>query len=157
MARGGGAGQSTSGKKRTGGSLSGRSPLVDARDIVLVLSTAPDVVTGERIASALVEERLAACVNVVPGLASIYRWRGRIERDNEVLCIVKTRRPLLVRVARRLAALHPYEVPEMLVLPVRGGARSYVTWLREETQSLSLRREDTSTRARSRGVRARRK
>ncbi len=157
MARGGSAGQSTSGKKRTGGSLSGRSPLVDARDIVLVLSTAPDVVTGERIASALVEERLAACVNVVPGLASIYRWKGSVERASEVLCIVKTRRPLLVRLARRLAALHPYEVPEMLVVPVGGGARSYLAWLREETLSSSPRGDNASPSRRSRGARGGRK
>ncbi len=114
-----------------------RSPLGDPRDAVVALSTAPDVATGERLATVLVEERLAACVNVVPGLASIYRWKGRVERASEVLCILKTRRPLLAQVARRLAELHPYEVPELLVLPVGGGTRTYLAWLREETRSAS--------------------
>jgi periplasmic divalent cation tolerance protein len=101
----------------------------------MVLSTAPDAATGEHLASVLVEERLAACVNVVPGLASIYRWKGRVERSSEALCILKTRRPLLTRLTKRLADLHPYEVPELLVLPVIAGARSYLAWLREETRS----------------------
>jgi len=100
---------------------------------LLVLSTAPDRATAEKIGRALVGERLAACVNVVPGLRSIYRWKGKIERDREVLCLIKTRRTLLPALTRRLTALHPYDVPEVVAIGIVGGSRTYLDWIAEQT------------------------
>jgi periplasmic divalent cation tolerance protein len=104
-------------------------------DAVVILSTAPTRAAADRIASVLVREQLAACVNVVPGLTSFYRWKGKLMRDAEVLCIVKTRRRLLGRLSARLTELHPYDVPEVIALPVTGGARPYLKWLMEETRA----------------------
>ncbi|MDP3939533.1 MAG: divalent-cation tolerance protein CutA [Deltaproteobacteria bacterium] len=111
----------------------GRKARAGGGSCLLVLSTAPDRATAERIARALVGERLAACVNVIPGLTSLYRWKGKIERDREVLCLIKTRKPLLPKLIRRLTALHPYDVPEVIALPIAGGARPYMNWLLEQT------------------------
>lgn len=102
----------------------------DAVEIALV--TAPDPETGERIARALVEERLAACVNLVPGLRSIYRWEGAVQSDAEVLLVVKTRTDRARALEERVLALHPYDVPEVLRIAPRGGSESYLRWVREE-------------------------
>ncbi len=96
---------------------------------LVVLSTVPDRETGTRIAHALVEARLAACVNVVPGLTSIYRWEGAVHEDAELLLVIKTRRALFDALARALAAAHPYEVPEIVALPVEAGGAKYLAWL----------------------------
>ena len=100
---------------------------------VIVLSTAGSPDEAERIATALVEERLAACVNLVAPLVSIYRWQGAIERASEVLLVIKTRRRLAPRLIRRLEALHSYEVPEAIILPIETGTRRYLAWLLGET------------------------
>jgi periplasmic divalent cation tolerance protein len=104
-------------------------------EAVVILSTAPTKAVADRIAGVLVRERLAACVNVVGGLASFYRWKGKIMKDAEALCIVKTRRHLVAPLSARLTELHPYDVPEVIALPVMGGARPYLQWLLEETRA----------------------
>lgn len=104
----------------------------DAR-VQLVFTTCPDEATARQIARALVEERLAACGNVVPGLTSIYRWRGEVETAAECMLLLKTRDDLLEPLARRLDELHPYEVPELLALPVGAGTPAYLQWVVEET------------------------
>ncbi len=101
----------------------------------VAISTAPDAETGARIAQVLVEERLAACVNVVPGIRSIYRWQGAIEDDREVLLLIKTRAERIDALAERLSALHPYEVPELLALPVDAGLDRYLQWVTSEVTS----------------------
>ncbi len=100
---------------------------------VVVLSTAGSQEEAERIATALVGERLAACVNLVAPLTSIYRWRGAVERAAEVLLVIKTRRALVQRLIARVAELHSYDVPEAIVLPIEAGARPYLAWLLGET------------------------
>jgi periplasmic divalent cation tolerance protein len=100
----------------------------------LVLTTCPDEATARRIARALVEARLIACGNVVPGLTSIYRWRGAIEEAGECLLLMKAPLEKLAALAERMGALHPYEVPELLVLEVESGAGSYLAWVLEETR-----------------------
>ena len=95
----------------------------------IVLVTVPPDGTGETLAHALVERRLAACVNRVPGIRSVYRWEGAVESEREELLIVKTGTALLDRLEETIRDLHPYEVPEMLVLPVRGGSAPYLDWL----------------------------
>lgn len=97
----------------------------------LAFMTAPDAETAERIVRVLVEERVVACGNILPGLTSIYRWRGTVERDAEVLVILKTTADGVDRLLERAPALHPYEVPEVLVLEVGSGHPPYMDWLGE--------------------------
>lgn len=99
-----------------------------------MLSTVPNEETGQRIARVLVGEGLAACVNLVPRLLSIYRWQGELCEEAECLLLVKTRRERMAALGARLAELHPYSVPEVLTLPVLDGAPSYLAWLSAETR-----------------------
>jgi periplasmic divalent cation tolerance protein len=101
--------------------------------VVLALSTAPDAEQAARIARALVEERLIACANLVPGLTSIYRWQGAVQTDAEVLLLMKTRRALVPRLKERLSQLHPYQVPELVVTEVTDGLEPYCRWVLDET------------------------
>jgi len=100
----------------------------------IVLITAPDDETARRIARALVEERLAACVNLVPGLHSIYRWQGAVEEADEVLLVAKTRAARVAALAARVRALHPYALPEVLALPIADGSRAYLRWVVAESR-----------------------
>lgn len=102
----------------------------DAGAVRLILSTAPDAATADRLARALVEERLAACVNVLPGVRSTYRWQGAVEQADEVLLVVKTTVPAAASAAARLAELHPYATPEVLVVEPSGGSAAYLDWIR---------------------------
>lgn len=101
--------------------------------VQVVLVTAPDLDTAARLGRALVEERLAACVNLVPGLRSIYRWEGALHDDAEVLLLVKTRTDRLEALSARVKELHPYALPEVLALPASGGSPAYLEWLRTES------------------------
>jgi periplasmic divalent cation tolerance protein len=98
-------------------------------ELKLLLSTAPDGETADRIAGALVEEGLAACVQVLPGLRSVYRWQGELERSAETLILIKSHRAEAC--LARLAELHPYEVPEGVVIPIESGLTDYLRWARE--------------------------
>jgi periplasmic divalent cation tolerance protein len=103
-------------------------------EVVLILTTVPDDGAGETLARTLVEERLAACVNVLPPMTSIYRWRGAVEHDSERQLVVKTTRHQIGAVRERIAQLHPYELPELLVLDVIDGSPGYLDWVRTETR-----------------------
>jgi periplasmic divalent cation tolerance protein len=103
-------------------------------DFVVVLVTVPDEQVASRIAQALVREKLAACVNVLPGVRSVYAWKGEICNEGELLCLVKTRREIYPWVRERVLALHPYEVPEIIALPLIEGSDTYLAWLRDSTQ-----------------------
>ncbi len=100
---------------------------------LVVLVTCPNRRVGETIGRTLVQERLAACANVIPGLASIYRWEGKICKDAEILLMIKTRRTRLPALFRRVKGLHPYSVPEIIALPLAAGWAPYLTWVREST------------------------
>ena len=102
-------------------------------DVRVVLVTAPDDETSLRIARALVEERLAACVNIVRTVRSVYRWEGEIQEDSEVLLMAKTRADRFEALASRVKALHPYELPEVLALPVTAGSDAYLEWVKTES------------------------
>jgi periplasmic divalent cation tolerance protein len=97
---------------------------------VLVLTTVPDDASAETIARTLVDEKLAACVNVLPPMVSIYRWKGEIERSVERQLVIKTTRALVPALERRLKALHSYELPEFIVVSVDGGSEEYLDWVR---------------------------
>ncbi len=103
-------------------------------DAVVVLTTVPSGEVGETIGRTLVEERLAACVNVLPPMTSIYRWRGAIERDTAHQVVIKTTATRVSALRARLATLHPYELPELLVLRVADGGASYLEWIGSETE-----------------------
>ncbi len=102
-------------------------------DTIAVLVTCPSRQVGEKVGRTVVEERLAACVNMVPGIVSLYRWEGKLCRDREVLLVVKTRRPKFAALARRIKSLHPYTVPEILALPIAHGHPKYLAWVKEST------------------------
>jgi len=104
-------------------------------EFVVILSTCPDTGTAERLATALVEESLAACVNVVPGLRSIYRWNDAVRSDEEVLMLIKTTAERLEAARLRLVELHPYEVPEVVALPVADGHHAYLEWVSNSTRT----------------------
>ena len=99
----------------------------------VALSTAPDRATALAVARALVSERLCACVNLVPRITSVYRWEGAVEEGEEVLLVAKTRADRAERLCARIVELHPYDVPEVILLPVAGGAESYLDWVRVES------------------------
>jgi periplasmic divalent cation tolerance protein len=100
----------------------------------LALTTVPDEETGRRIARTLVEERLAACVNVGPALTSFYWWDGKIVEDGERILFIKTKASVLDRLEARLKELHPYQVPEFISLPIASGSPEYLRWLEFETE-----------------------
>jgi periplasmic divalent cation tolerance protein len=104
------------------------------RRYALVLSTAGSEEVALRIARALVEGRLAACVNVLPGSRSVYRWAGRLAEEREWLLLVKTAEDLLASVRQTIRQLHDYELPEVLVLPIGGGDEAYLAWLEQSLE-----------------------
>ena len=104
-----------------------------AEGLCVVLLTAPDAASAQRLARALVEEGLAACVNRIPGLHSIYRWQGAVQEAAEELLIAKTLRARIPALAERVADLHPYALPEVIALPVVGGSAAYLDWVRSES------------------------
>jgi len=104
-------------------------------DALVALSTVASLEDAERIARALVERRLAACVNVVPGLTSIYAWKGAVETERELLLVIKTRRQRFEELRAALVELHPYEVPELIALPVEAGHAPYLEWLQAGTDA----------------------
>ena len=95
----------------------------------LVLCTCPDNESATRLAQGLVTQHLAACVNVIPGLTSVYAWKGRIETDQEVLLLIKSRGDRLAALQAFIREHHPYELPEIVAVPIEEGSRDYLAWL----------------------------
>ncbi len=98
---------------------------------IQVVTTVADTTQAEQLAASLLEQRLAACVQIAP-CASWYRWQGAIEQSNEQVCTIKSRRDLFPELCRTIQKIHPYEVPEILATPVVAGAESYLNWLEQE-------------------------
>ncbi|OHC83907.1 MAG: cation tolerance protein CutA [Sideroxydans sp. RIFOXYB12_FULL_59_6] len=103
-------------------------------EVLLVITTLPDRATAERIAAALVTARVAACVNVLAECTSVYRWQGKIERAAEVPMLIKTTRAAYARLEETLRSMHPYDVPEIVAMPVTAGLPSYLDWVSQETK-----------------------
>ena len=102
---------------------------------IVVLITVPSQEVARQIAHALLEGKLAACANVLPGIRSYYTWKGQPQEDEEVLMLVKTRQSLFEgRLVPAVKAIHPYELPEIIALPVQGGLEGYIEWIMEETE-----------------------
>jgi periplasmic divalent cation tolerance protein len=99
-------------------------------DVVVVYVTAPDLDVATRLGRALVEESLAACCNLLPGVRSIYQWEGAVQEDAEVLLVLKTVAERVPALTERVLALHPYTLPEVIALPVTAGHTPYLEWVR---------------------------
>jgi len=102
-------------------------------EALVVFVTTPTAERAAELARALVEERLAACGNVVPGLRSIYRWEGKVHDEGEALLVLKTTRARFEALRERVLALHPYQVPEVIALPIEAGSAPYLAWIAAET------------------------
>jgi periplasmic divalent cation tolerance protein len=111
----------------------GAAAAEEMEPLALVLTTAPAGDVAEQLVRRLLGERLIACANVVPGLASVFRWNGSIQRESEVLILMKTRRTAVKRLVARITEMHPYEVPELLALPVESASAAYSRWVAMET------------------------
>ena len=103
---------------------------------LICFCTCPDAASAERIATALVQERLAACVNIVSGLRSVYRWQDQVEAADEVLLLIKTHADTYPALQARLLALHPYELPELLAVEAAAGLPAYLDWVAENARPL---------------------
>lgn len=103
----------------------------DLHDVkgVVILTTTPDILLAKRIAHVLIEEHLAACVQLMPPMLSVYEWKGEIQGDEEIGLSIKTRASATQQVIDRIVELHPYEVPEVIVLPIIDGHAPYLAWL----------------------------
>lgn len=98
---------------------------------IIVLTTISDITIGKKLARTLVEEKLAACVNIIPYVKSVYRWEGKVVEDDEALLVIKTEEEVKDRIIKRIKELHPYELPEIIVLNITGGLENYLKWVRE--------------------------
>ena len=103
-------------------------------EFIVVLVTAPTEEDAAKIANALVEEKLAACVNIIKGVRSIYSWQGKVEDDSEVLMVIKTKKSLFEKLSQRVVQLHGYEVPECVAIPITDGLKAYTDWIAEVTE-----------------------
>jgi len=110
-------------------------------DSIVVLITAPNEEVAATIAHDVLNSRLAACVNIIRGVRSIYLWQGKVEDEGEVLMVVKTRKELFRDLEERVKGLHPYTVPEIIALPIVAGSEGYLGWLSEETRSAQTMKE----------------
>lgn len=95
----------------------------------LLVSTCPTMEIAERLAEMLVHEKLAACVNILPGVRSVYEWKGKIENEPEVVLLIKSRADRLQTLEERLLAEHPYELPELIAVPIEKGSAAYLSWI----------------------------
>lgn len=110
-------------------------------EVVVVLVTGPDATSLETLAGTIVGEGLAACVNLIPRIRSVYRWDGEVHHDDEALAVVKTTRPAIDALRDRVSELHPYDLPEFLVLPVETGSDAYLGWVEGSVRGASEVRE----------------
>ena len=104
---------------------------------VLVYTTWPSIVEAERAGRAIVERRLAACVNILPGMVSHYWWQGKIEQGKELLLLIKTTRERLRELEQCVLANHPYDTPEFIVLPIEAGNKRYLAWISDSVKEVS--------------------
>ena len=103
--------------------------------VILVLTTIAAEADGAALGRSLVDERLAACVNVLPAMTSVYRWKGQVEQDREQQVIIKTTRDRLAALEARVRELHTYELPEFVIIEAGGGAEAYLAWVEESVES----------------------
>lgn len=105
-------------------------------DKIVLFTTVSSPEEADRLARTLVERRLAACVNILPQVRSVYRWQGKVEDSSEILLVIKSRRALFAALSEAVRALHSYEIPELIALPVVDGYPPYLDWIEQETEAL---------------------
>jgi periplasmic divalent cation tolerance protein len=115
--------------------------MTEGADYIVVLSTVPSVDEARRIAHEVVIDRLAACVNLVTGIVSVYEWENEVREEPEVLLVMKTRGTLARRLTEKIIEIHPYDTPEVVALPVTDGSRAYFDWIESVTVSGETREE----------------
>lgn len=101
--------------------------------VAAIYTTIDDIKTARRIAQTLTEEQLVACVNIIPNIESVYRWKGKIENSNEIVLIAKTVDQNVKKTIQRIKQLHKYDVPDIIVLPIIGGLKDYLDYISKET------------------------
>lgn len=106
-----------------------------SRDLVMIHTSVPDELLAKRIAHLLVEEKLAACIHILPPMLSIYEWQDEIQGEREVALIIKTSQSVAQQTLARLIELHPYDVPQAVVVPIVDGHAPYLDWVRQQTQA----------------------
>ncbi len=97
----------------------------------LILCTCPDRGCAENLANTVIEQRLAACVNILPGVSSVYRWQGKLESSDEILLLIKTHNHAYPDLEQLIRQLHPYELPEIIAVPIENGLPAYLNWILE--------------------------
>ncbi|MCU0822992.1 MAG: divalent-cation tolerance protein CutA [Spirochaetes bacterium] len=105
-------------------------------EFIVIFCTVPSKDVGGKIGGELVNKKVAACVNIVPGLTSIYEWKGNVCNDEECLLIIKTRKALFERIKKEIVALHPYELPEIIALQITDGLEPYLGWISGNTKGI---------------------
>ena len=108
--------------------------MVVMTEVMVVLCMFPDKEKARQIGTHLVEKQYAACVNLIPGAESIYRWQGKICKESEIMAVFKTTRSAFARMSRELSALHPYDQPEIVALPVTDGDAGYLGWVTDQSR-----------------------
>ena len=101
--------------------------------VALVYSTIDDIIDARKIANILVEEQIAACVNIIPSMESIYKWKGKVENNNEIIILAKTTDENVKKTIKRIQELHNYELPNIIVIPIIGGLKDYLDYINRET------------------------
>jgi periplasmic divalent cation tolerance protein len=103
-------------------------------EYIIVFCTVPDQAAADAITEKVIAEKLTPCVNIIPGLVSVYRWKGKINRDSELLLVMKTKRELFEKLSSAIKEIHPYEVPEIIAVPLSAGFPPYLSWIDENTR-----------------------
>jgi len=102
-------------------------------EVILILITVPDAKSAECISTLLVDKRLAACVNTISGVSSLYRWEGKLNRDDELILMIKTVKENFDKICLTVISIHPYDMPEIIAIPIVSGATQYMEWIKNET------------------------
>eukprot|EP00096_Caligus_rogercresseyi_P009688 TRINITY_DN3335_c0_g1_i1.p1 TRINITY_DN3335_c0_g1~~TRINITY_DN3335_c0_g1_i1.p1 ORF type:complete len:133 (+),score=5.75 TRINITY_DN3335_c0_g1_i1:37-435(+) len=113
----------------------------NGQDTRAVFVTAPSTEVAQTLAQGLVSSRLAACVNIIPGLTSVYEWEGKVQSDSESLLMIKTSDSKLSKLSEWVVQNHPYDVPEVIALPIQGGSESYINWIKETLKKAPIVKE----------------